>query len=81
MKQPRTLHLKAAWDIMKCLAGTKRMGIEYGVNQSFDGYSDSDLGGSRDDQRSTTGYAFMLHGEQSSERAGYNQLSQISHSK
>jgi hypothetical protein len=62
MKQARTLHLKAAWDITKYLAGTKRIGIEYGGNQSFVGYSDSDLGGSRDDQRSTTGYTFMLHG-------------------
>jgi hypothetical protein len=30
MKQPRTLHLKAAMDILKYLAATKLMGIEYG---------------------------------------------------
>jgi hypothetical protein len=45
---------------MKCLAGTKGMGIEYGDNQSFVGYSDNHLGGSQCDQCSITGYAIML---------------------
>ncbi|GAX86625.1 hypothetical protein CEUSTIGMA_g14033.t1, partial [Chlamydomonas eustigma] len=63
MKQPRTLHLKAAMDILKYLAATKLMGIEYGGQRdTFVGYSDSDLGGCRDDSRSTTGFAFMLNG-------------------
>ncbi|GAX77735.1 hypothetical protein CEUSTIGMA_g5178.t1 [Chlamydomonas eustigma] len=45
MKQPRTLHLKAAMDILKYLAATKLMGIEYGGQRdTFVGYSDSDLG-------------------------------------
>ncbi|GAX84540.1 hypothetical protein CEUSTIGMA_g11961.t1 [Chlamydomonas eustigma] len=44
MKQPRTLHLKAAMDILKYLAATKLMGIEYGGRRdTFVGYSDSDL--------------------------------------
>jgi len=39
------------------------MGIEYGGQRdTFVGYSDSDLGGCRDDSRSTTGFAFMLNG-------------------
>ncbi|GAX86101.1 hypothetical protein CEUSTIGMA_g13514.t1 [Chlamydomonas eustigma] len=64
MKQPRTLHLKAAMDILKYLAATKLMGIEYGGQRdTFVGYSDSDLGrGCRDDSRSSTGFAFMLNG-------------------
>ncbi|GAX86692.1 hypothetical protein CEUSTIGMA_g14099.t1, partial [Chlamydomonas eustigma] len=63
MMQPRTLHLKAAMDILKYLAATKLMGIEYGGERdTFVGYSDSDLGGCRDDSRSTTGFAFMLNG-------------------
>ncbi|GAX79093.1 hypothetical protein CEUSTIGMA_g6533.t1 [Chlamydomonas eustigma] len=63
MKQPRTLHLKAAMDILKYLAATKLMGIEYGGQKdTFVGYSGSDLGGCRDDSRSTTGFAFMLNG-------------------
>jgi len=63
MKQPRTLHLKSAMDILKYLAATKLMGIEYGGQRdTFVGYSDSDLGGCRDDSRSTTGFAFMLNG-------------------
>ncbi|GAX77810.1 hypothetical protein CEUSTIGMA_g5253.t1 [Chlamydomonas eustigma] len=62
MKQPRTLHLKAAMDILKYLAATKLMGIEYGGQRdTFVGYSDSDLGSCRDDSRSTTGFAFMLN--------------------
>ncbi|GAX73000.1 hypothetical protein CEUSTIGMA_g452.t1 [Chlamydomonas eustigma] len=62
MKQPRTLHLKAtAMDNLKYLATTKLMGIEYGGQRdTFVGYSDSDLGGCRDDSCSTTGFAFML---------------------
>jgi hypothetical protein len=45
MKQPRTLHLKAAMDIIKYLAPTKLMGIEYGGQRdTFVGYFDSDLG-------------------------------------
>ncbi|GAX77002.1 hypothetical protein CEUSTIGMA_g4449.t1 [Chlamydomonas eustigma] len=43
MKQPRTLHLKAAMDILKYIAATKLMGIEYGGQRdTFVGYSDSD---------------------------------------
>jgi hypothetical protein len=39
------------------------MGIEYGGQRdTFVGYSDSDLGGCRDDSRSNTGFAFMLNG-------------------
>jgi hypothetical protein len=63
MKQPRTLHIKAAMDILKYLAATKLMGIDYGGQRdTFVGYSDSDLGGCRDDSHSTTGFTFMLNG-------------------
>ncbi|GAX84434.1 hypothetical protein CEUSTIGMA_g11854.t1 [Chlamydomonas eustigma] len=54
IKKPKTLHLKAAMDILKCLAATKLMGIEYGGQRdTFVGYSDNDLGGCRDNSRST----------------------------
>ncbi|GAX79275.1 hypothetical protein CEUSTIGMA_g6715.t1 [Chlamydomonas eustigma] len=70
MKQPRILHLKAVMDILKYLATTKLMGIEYGGQRdTFVGHSDSDLGGCRDDSRSTTGFAFMLNGGAVSSRS------------
>ena len=55
-------HLLAAKIILKYIFGTMDLGIHYHKVHNFNlvGYSDSDLAGSCDDRKSTSGYAFNL---------------------
>ena len=59
---PNSKHWGAVKRIFRYLAGTPGLGIHYGGGNTCGGYSDSDWGGSQD-QRSTSGYVFLLNTE------------------
>ena len=58
---PNGHHWTAVKRIFGYLAGTRRLGILYGVGARCEGFCDSDWGGG-EDRRSTSGYVFMLNG-------------------
>ncbi|KAK9740342.1 hypothetical protein RND81_03G027900 [Saponaria officinalis] len=62
MQSPSQLHHSAAKRVLRYLKGTKELGIWYKPTKTSElvGYSDSDWGGSIDDMKSTSGYAFTL---------------------
>lgn len=62
MEKPFSNHWEAAKRILRYVKGTIDYGIFYEahVPVKLVGYTDSDLGGSIDDSRSTSGYAFNL---------------------
>lgn len=56
-------HWAAAKRVLRYLKGTTRFGILFGSRQSpLTGFVDADWGGSVDDRRSFTGYAFLWNG-------------------
>lgn len=64
MERPTTLHLNAAKRIMRYIKGTIQFGLVYtssSGNNFISGFSDSDMGGSIDDRRSTGGMAYYLN--------------------
>ncbi|KAK9757157.1 hypothetical protein RND81_01G144300 [Saponaria officinalis] len=62
MQSPSQLHHAAAKRVLRYLRGTKDLGIWYKPTEKLElvGFSYSDWGGSIDDMRSTSGYAFTL---------------------
>ncbi|XP_039143969.1 uncharacterized mitochondrial protein AtMg00810-like [Dioscorea cayenensis subsp. rotundata] len=62
MQTPSMHHLGAVKRILRYINGTTNYGLLYTKNDEFNltGYSDSDLGGSQDDRKSTTGWLFSL---------------------
>ncbi|KAK9740827.1 hypothetical protein RND81_03G063400 [Saponaria officinalis] len=63
MQSPsQQLHHAAAKRVLRYLRGTKDLGIWYKPTENLElvRFSDSDWGGSIDDMRSTSGYAFTL---------------------
>jgi len=63
MAAPTQQHWGAAKGVLRYLAGTLGMGIQYGKgNSQVVGYGDADYAGCVDTRRSTTGYIFMLNG-------------------
>ncbi|XP_039134406.1 secreted RxLR effector protein 161-like [Dioscorea cayenensis subsp. rotundata] len=62
MQSPSGYHLGAVKRIPRYVNGTIGYGICYDMNDNFRlaGYSDSDWGGSQDDQKSTTGWVFAF---------------------
>ncbi|GAA0166120.1 transmembrane signal receptor [Lithospermum erythrorhizon] len=62
MEKPYSSHWEAAKRILRYIKGTIDYGIFYKtrVPVQLVGYTDSDFGGSIDDSRSTSGYAFSL---------------------
>lgn len=57
------VHWSAAKRVLRYLKGTSNQGILYRYGEeSMAGYVDADWGGSSDDRRSFTGYAFILNG-------------------
>lgn len=64
MERPTILHLQAVKRILRYVKGTLDYRLIYWKgtgNYILSGYSDSDLGGSLDDRRSTGGMAFYLN--------------------
>ena len=60
-------HETAVKRIFRYLKGTINMGIEYSKSNdtklTFEGYSDSDWAGDKNDRRSTAGYLFKMNGK------------------
>jgi hypothetical protein len=57
---PTTTHLGAGMNVLRYLAGTKGMGLQWEKgSERFVGYVDSDYAGDLDGRKSTSGYAFM----------------------
>lgn len=64
MERPTMVHLNAAKRIMRYIKGTIHFGLVYtrcSGNNFITGFSDSDMGGSFDDRRSTGGMAYYLN--------------------
>jgi hypothetical protein len=63
MSNATDAHWTAARGVLKYLAGTTTVGINFGAGDStIIGYCDADYAGDLDSRRSTTGYVFLLHG-------------------
>ena len=62
MDQPHEIHLRAAKRILNIVQGTITHGIFYKAKSDLDliGFTDSDWAGDNTDQKSTSGYVFML---------------------
>lgn len=62
MQNPSHLHLGATKHVRRYIQGTLEYSICYQKNKEVKliGYSDSDLGGCKDDLKSTSGYCFLL---------------------
>lgn len=64
MEHPAILHLNAAKRILRYVKGTLEFGLVYtkeSGNNLLTGYSDSDMGGSIEDRKSTGGMVFYLN--------------------
>jgi hypothetical protein len=67
MGAPTLVHWHAAKDVLRYLAATPGMGLQFGGGQpaaalSLQGFSDADYGGDLDSRRSTTGFVYLLNG-------------------
>lgn len=64
MSAPRTGHWAAAKGLLRYLAGTTKLGLQFGSGASSElvGYCDADYASDTDTRRSTTGYVFLLNG-------------------
>ena len=62
MVEPRHVHLVATKHVMRYLKGTLDYGLKYASNSEIilHEYADSDLEGSVEDRKSTSGYCFNL---------------------
>ena len=62
MDQPHETHWRASKRILNFVQGTKNHGIFYKAKFDLDliGFTDSDWAGDNIDQKSTSGYVFML---------------------
>jgi len=59
---PTTTHVTLTKRIMRYLRGTVDWGLRFGAVAPLLGYCDADFAGDLDTRRSTSGYAFTLHG-------------------
>jgi hypothetical protein len=63
MSKPTTDHWRMAKGVLRYLAGTPEVGIEFGGEKlDLVGFCDADWAGDIDNRRSTTGYVFTLGG-------------------
>lgn len=62
MAAPTTVHWQAAKGVLRYIAGTRSLGITYGLGSGAVGYCDADYAGDLDTRRSTSGYVFTLGG-------------------
>ncbi|KAG6503040.1 hypothetical protein ZIOFF_035329 [Zingiber officinale] len=62
MQSPSHFHLGAAKRVLRYVQGTTDLGLSFQKNHALNlvGYCDSDLGGSLDDIKSTSGYCFSF---------------------
>ncbi|CAM8956464.1 unnamed protein product [Rhodiola kirilowii] len=62
MSRPTEMHFQATKRALRYLKGTVNFGIMYkhGDGDKFLGFTDSDYAGDTEDNRSTSGYVFML---------------------
>ncbi|KAG6526813.1 hypothetical protein ZIOFF_016814 [Zingiber officinale] len=62
MQSPSHFHLGAAKRVLRYVQGTTDLGLSFQKNHALNlvGYCDSDLGGSLDDMKSTSGYCFSF---------------------
>ena len=62
MSKPQQTHFKVAKRILRYIKGTINMGLFFDVNSAFilQGYTNSDLGGDPNDEKSTCGYCFFV---------------------
>jgi transposase InsO family protein len=60
---PKAQHITAAFQVLKYLAGTTSLGLEYSSgNGRIMGYCDADYAGDPDKRKSTSGYAYIMNG-------------------
>jgi hypothetical protein len=62
MSCPAKAHMSAAKGVLRYLAGTRRLSIQFGPSKGLLGFCDADYAGDKVTWRSTSGYAFLLHG-------------------
>ncbi|KAG6525448.1 hypothetical protein ZIOFF_015404 [Zingiber officinale] len=62
VRSPSHFHLGAAKRVLRYVQGTTDLGLSFQKNHALNlvGYCDSDLGGSLDDMKSTSGYCFSF---------------------
>lgn len=61
--QPTVEHWTAAKGVLRYLAGTQQLGLEFSAARAgLQAFVDADFAGDLDSRRSTTGYVFVLHG-------------------
>jgi hypothetical protein len=60
---PKAHHLTATHQVLKYLAGTTNLGLQYSPgNGTVVGYCDADYAGDPDKRKSTSGYVYLLNG-------------------
>jgi hypothetical protein len=57
-----TAHMSAVKGVLRYLAGTRHQGIQFGPSKGLLGFCDADCAGDKVTWRSTSRYAFQLHG-------------------
>jgi hypothetical protein len=62
MSAPQKQHWEAAKYLLRYVRGTVDFGIYFGEGDGLQGFCDSDYAGDLDTRRSTSGFAFTLHG-------------------
>ncbi len=70
-KNPGHQHIEAAKTVLRYLKGLRERGITFGGQDKLlvEGYSDFDWAGDKEDQKSTSGFIFMLNGRSVSWRS------------
>ena len=62
MERPTELHQQAVKRVLRYIKGTTELGISYqrGEEEKLAAYTDNNYAGDTEDQKSTSGYAFLL---------------------
>jgi hypothetical protein len=62
VSQPTVEQAQVAKGLLRYVAGTRNVGLEYGATCPLLGYCDAGFASNIDNRRSTTGYVFLLNG-------------------
>jgi hypothetical protein len=63
MSAPTDFHLSAAKQVVRYLAGTVNLGLQFSRGENvFSGYCDADYAGDIDKRKSTSGHVFLTNG-------------------